>query len=59
MINTAAKVALGVLGKMATKLISEKFFRWAILWGAKRLVESTDSKHDDEWYKKIAEILDA
>ena len=40
---------------LGTKLATEEFAEWALLWGAKRLVESTKTPHDDEWYAKVAE----
>ena len=55
--NTAFTMILNVLGSMATKLLSEKFFKWAILWGAKRYVQSTKTPHDDAWFKKIEELI--
>lgn len=40
---------------MGARLATQEFAEWALLWGAKRLVENTATPHDDEWYAKIAE----
>lgn len=51
---TLGQVLLSMLGKMVTK----EFFEWAILWGAKKYVESTETKADDEWYEKLKKLMD-
>jgi hypothetical protein len=51
------EIIKSVLGSMLTKLLTEKFFKWAMMWGAKRLVESTKTLHDDVWYAKVEEII--
>lgn len=40
------------------KVVSEKFFTWAIFKLADLLVESTKTPHDDEWLAKIKELVE-
>lgn len=42
-----------VIGSWAMKLAGKEFVEWALLKCAQYLVESTETKKDDEWFKKI------
>jgi hypothetical protein len=47
--GAAGKAVLSLIGSMA----SQKFFEWAFLWGAERLVTSTETPHDDEFLAAV------
>lgn len=57
MIPGIPAIVLNILKGWAAKVISEKFLKWAILWCARRIVKSTKNTHDDEWFKKLEEII--
>lgn len=48
--------AVSILGKL---VLNKDFFQWAILKCAEQLVKSTKTKHDDEWFHKIKELLES
>jgi len=50
--KVATKVAMNVIMSMA----SEKFIEWLLFYVAKHVVESTKTKHDDVFYKKLEEL---
>lgn len=47
-----------VVGGMAGKIfLNAGFWEWAILWCAKKYVQSTATTADDEWYQKLEQML--
>lgn len=56
--------ALAVLTALGQKLLwdvllNKRVLEWAFWWIVKRLVSSTSTPYDDEWYEKIKEEYDA
>lgn len=47
---------IGALKSIFLKVVSQKFFEWLFFWAAKRLVEHTKTKVDDEFLKQIEAI---
>ncbi|CAM0011375.1 hypothetical protein VPHK436_0061 [Vibrio phage K436] len=49
-------IILGALKSIVLPLVSEKFLRWLILWGATAVVKKTKTTKDDELLAKIKEV---
>lgn len=45
------------LGSMAMRLLSAKFVEEVLIWALGKLVESTESKADDELFAKVKSQL--
>lgn len=58
MFGTALSVLGKVLMSMGARLLTAEFFEWAILFAAKKYVESTETKADDEWYVKVEKMME-
>lgn len=51
-------VIASLLGKYIAKLATAEFAHWALFKIAESIVESTDTKEDDEWLAKIKETVE-
>lgn len=54
--NNMKTIILGALKSIVLPLVSEKFLRWLILWGATAVVKKTKTTKDDELLAKIKEV---
>ena len=44
---------LSLLMKIGKSMITDAFLEWAFFWIAERLVESTETSHDNQWLDQI------
>ena len=47
-----------VLKGIFIKLASQAFLEWLLFWAVDMLVKSTKTTKDDEFFKKVKEIVD-
>lgn len=52
--GAAAKVALSMVQSWATA----EFIEWVFMWAGQRLVDHTETKHDDEWWAEMKKAYD-
>lgn len=52
--GAAAKVALSMVSSLATA----EFIEWVFMWAGQKLVEHTDTQHDDEWWAEMKKAYD-
>lgn len=50
---------LSLLKSYVAKLATQEFAHWALFQIAEAIVESTETKEDDEWLAKIRETVEA
>ena len=51
-------ILISMLKNILVRLFSAAFLEWMLFWVAGMIVESTKTTKDDEFLKKIKEIMD-
>lgn len=54
-----AGLAVSLLKSYLVKLATKEFLHWCLFQVAEAVVESTETKEDDEWLKKIKETVES
>lgn len=53
-----AGLAMSLFKTYLVKLATKEFLHWCLFQVAEAIVESTETKEDDEWLKKIKETVE-